>query len=65
MEWKYQMLPALPILTNCLGSCRSLNFNILEKGEMPTDPVSPTLSFYVLDIVGREKRKKCNMDSLR
>lgn len=44
----------LAILTNCLGSCSSLNFNLLEKGEMPTDPVSqstPVLSFYVYDMV--------------
>jgi len=43
-------LVSLAILTNCLGSCSSLNFNLPEKGEMPTDPVSqstPVLSFYV------------------
>lgn len=26
----------LAILTNCLSSLSSLNFNLLEKGEMPT-----------------------------
>lgn len=73
MEWKYQMPWVLAILTNCLGSCSSLNFNVSEKGEMPTDPVSqatPVLSFYALDTVvreeemDREKREKCNMDTL-
>lgn len=65
MKWKYQTLRILAILTNCLGTRSSLNFNLLEKGEMPTDPVSrttPVLSFYVLDLVvmgnGMERKGK-------
>lgn len=55
------MLWVLAILTNCLGTRSSLNFNLLEKGEMPTDPVSrttPVLSFYVLVAMGKDTGKK-------
>lgn len=45
------------ILTNCLGSHSSLNFNLPEKGEMPTNPVSRTTSSLVRFIV---LRFRCN-----
>lgn len=50
----------LAILTNCLGSCSgSLNFNVLKKGEMPTDPVSRTIPhFIVLCFIYNGKRRR-------
>lgn len=39
----------LAILTNCLSSCSSsLNFNVLEKGEIPTNPVSRAIPHFIV-----------------